>query len=242
MSELSSGTFERGFPTDWRIRPANFVQFDWCAHTRNMVHLWLPEGVMTADERPLFILSEEADFAFKRVGDEHWVHTFTKPDTLGLHAEYCAIPDGVSISLEVTNLTDRTWPNVTAGVCAQLAAAPDFVDLALERTFAVSEGELVPMAQPVREGLVHHYGSSATATENFIAVNSRKSGFVVAKWWEGEPVGVAGNCHGSIACIHAPPGYGALEPGKSAKRTGGLYFMPGDVEDALRRYRAEATG
>lgn len=241
MSDPDRPMFQRGFPTDWRIRPANMVQFDWQAHTRNMIHLWLPEGVGNPDGSLLFILSEEADFTFERLGEEHWAHTFEKPGSFGLRGECRAIADGVSMSLQITNLSDQRWESVAPGVCVQLAAAPDFADTTLQRTFTVSNDELVPMQQPQRTGPTHHYGCSSPATENFIAVNSDPPGYVLAQWWEGGPVSVGGNCHPSMACIHSPPALGAIEPGESATCVGGLYFMPGDVGAALERYRADVA-
>ena len=79
--------FAAGFPTDWQIRPANYIQLDWLAYTRNFIHIWLPEGVSTGHNTALFILSEETDFHFTRLASHQWVHTFEKPGVLSLRGE-----------------------------------------------------------------------------------------------------------------------------------------------------------
>ena len=232
--------FEPGFPSDWPVRPANFLQFDWLAHTRNLIHLWLPEGVSTAGGCPLFILSEEVSFHFARPSADEWVLSFAKPGVIALRGACRNIEDGLALSLEVSNLSDEVWKSVRGGVCVQLAAAPDFVDAALERTFVAVDGRLVPASQPdSRDGLTHHYQPRPAPTENFIAVASRPDGYVVAQWWEGVPCGVGGNCQPSIACIHAPPAMGDLPPGGGATRSGRLYLMPGSVQDAYERFLRE---
>lgn len=240
MQERRAVPFEPGFPTDWPVRPANSLQFDWLAHTRNFVHLWLPEGVSSDGDHLLFILSEEVSFHFAHPTADEWVLTFKKPGVIALRGSCRNIRDGVALSLEVSNLSDRVWESVQGGVCVQLACAPDFVDLRLERTVVVADGRLVPASQPAsRSGPTHHYRPRTAPTENFIAVVSRPDGYVVAQWWEGAPSGVGGNCHPSMACIHAPPAFGQLRPGQSAARSGRLYMMPGRSEDAYERFLTE---
>ena len=36
--------FKRGYPDDYPIRPANLMQLDWMANTRNMINIWLPHS------------------------------------------------------------------------------------------------------------------------------------------------------------------------------------------------------
>jgi len=240
MGKHARVPFAPGFPTDWPVRPANLLQLDWQAHTRNLINIWLPEGVHADGGRVLFILSEEVSFEFARPSADEWVLTFTKPGAVALRGACRNMQDGVALSLELTNLSDRVWENVRGGVCVQLAAAPDFVDLALERTFIVADGALAAAPQPaIRKGPTHHYHPLALPTENFIAVASRPAGYVVAQWWEGDPGGVGGNCHPSMACIHAPPAFGRLAPGESATRAGRLYMMPGSPQDAYERFLGE---
>ena len=45
MSGQPDSALPEGFPGDYRIRPAHYVQLDVGATTRNLVHIWLPESV-----------------------------------------------------------------------------------------------------------------------------------------------------------------------------------------------------
>lgn len=232
--------FTPGFPGDWPVRPANFLQLDWLAHTRNFIHIWLPEGVATDTGQVLFILQEVVNYHFTRPEPGLWVQSYEKAGVIALRAECRAVPDGVALALEVSNRGERDWEQALAGICVQLAAAPDFADEALARTFAASSGRLVLMRQPEhRTQVTHFYQPLEDATENFIAVASKTPGYVVAQWWEGPPASLGGNCHPSIACIHAQPTLGAVAAGDTVRREGRLYLMPGTVEDAYQRYRRE---
>ena len=234
--------FEPGFPGDWPVRPANSLQLDWRAHTRNFIHLWMPEGISTRSEpaAPLFILNEVADYRFSRPQEGLWVQEFTKPGVLSLRGECRDIANGVSLSLRVTNFSGRPWEGVIGGVCVQLAAAPDFTDPDRERTFGTADGKLIRMGEPRGfQGLTQHFSPATAPTENFICVESREPGFVLAQWWEGDGRFVGGNCHRSITCIHAPPDFGDIGPGQSVERTGRLYLMLGSAADALERYKDE---
>jgi len=233
--------FERGYHEDWQIRPANYIQLDWLAHMRNFIHIWLPEGVTTSNvDKPIFILREEVDFHFFRESPDYWVHTFEKPGVISLRSECLAIPDGVALALELTNLSPDDWEDVQGGVCVQLIAAPDFADCALERTFGVTDGRRIPPVQPDRSTpWSHHFRMRESSNDNFIAVASREPGYVVAQWWEGEPVNIGGNSDPSIACIHCQPGFGRIASGATKRREGRLYLMPGTIEDAYQRYRDE---
>jgi len=231
--------FTPGFPGDWPVRPANFLQLDWQAHTRNFIHIWLPEGVAIPGGDAVFILREVVDFRFTLPEPELWVVSYEKSGVIALRGECRAITEGVALALAITNLSETAWEETRPGVCVQLAAAPDFADPALERTVSVTDGRLCPMAPPEHVGLTAHYHPSAPPTENFIAVASRLPGFVIAQWWEGPPISVGGNSHPSIACLHAQPAFGRIAPGETVRREGRLYLMPGTVEEAYQRYVAE---
>lgn len=231
--------FQTGWPTDWPIRPANYIQLDYFARTRNFIHIWLPEGLHSGVRKVLFILNEPVSFHFERIGEHHWAHTFEKPGTLSLRGEVRPIAEGIEMSLRVMNLSDEDWPDLQPALCVQLIAAPDFADTGLERTFGMAGRARVPAAQPADLGKpIKHFVLAEPVADNFIAVESRCGEFVVAQWWPGAPR-VGGNCHGSIACIHAQPTFGPLAKGESTTRTGRLYLMAGSVEAAYSRYLAE---
>ncbi len=229
---LGAIPFTPGFPGDWPIRPANFLQLDWLARTRNFIHIWLPEGVATDNGQVLFILQEVVNYDFTRPEPGVWVQSYEKAGVIALRGECRAIPDGVALALEVSNGSDQDWEHALAGICVQLAAAPDFADYALERTFSPCSGRLCPMRQPdTRAGVTHFYRPLEPATA---------PGYVVAQWWEGPPASLGGNCHPSIACIQAQPALGTIAAGTTIRREGRLYLMPGTVEDAYQRYRRES--
>jgi len=234
--------FTPGFPLDWPVRPANYYQLDYFAHSRNFIHIWLPEGVNPGGtvKQALFILNEEVCYRFTKTAPDCWENSFTKPGSVALRGECRNLQDGLALSLELTNLSATDWPGTGAGVCVQLIAAPDFADTELTRTYSVTDGKLHRVGQPEsREKLLHFYSAKIPPTDNFIAVESTQPGYVIAQWWDSPPVSIGGNCQGSIACIHAHPTFGPIPAGKSVRREGRLYLMPGTPQDAYDRYRKE---
>ena len=177
------------------------------------------------------------------VGGEYGSHDF---DASAVMRIAVCFPDvyEIGMSNRALKIMYNLFESVDGIACERVfAAAPDLADLALDRTFTVTDGQLTPMAQPdSRNGITSHYGPAGEATENLIIVASKRPGYVAAQWWEGAPTSVGGNCHPSIACIHAPPSFGTLEPGHSATRRGRLYLMPGTPEDAYQRYRNDTGG
>jgi len=242
--------FPRGFPSDWPVRPGNFIQLDWLAATRNHIHLWLPEGVSARGHgRLLMILREEADFRFERTGEDRWRHWFEKPGLLRLEGSVAPIEHGIEMGLALTNLSDEDWRDVTAGVCVQFHAAPDFYDPERRRTFYPSGGRLRTFEGPCSEGeggRARFFGSGRDASSphppadaGLIGIHSKDGRHVAATWWEGARH-VGGNAHPATLCIHSDPVFGDIPAGASVSRRGRLYLMPGTPEDARERFQRDA--
>lgn len=242
--------FKPGFPEDYPIRPSNTLQLDWYASTRNMIDIWLPEGVGCAERGSLLmILHEEADFRFERQAKGSWRHEFEKPGLLRLVAVTRPIEDGIEMELAITNLSAEGWTDVSAGVCVQFHAAPDFLDPERRRTFYLVDGRLRPLSGPTFSDpyeINRFFRTSKdpadpaypAADVGFIAVEAADGKHTAALWWEGSKV-VGGNAHPATACIHADPQFGDIKAGATATCKGRLYLMPGTADQARKRFERE---
>jgi len=238
--------FKRGYPDDLPIRPANLIQLDWHASTRNMINIWMPESVSSSSHGTLvMILREPVNYHFTRTGEDCWSYWFEKPGVLRLEGGLGAIEGGVAMALEVRNLSGQLWYDVSAGICVQLHAAPDFYDPNRERTFYLSGGRLRTMEGPCKETTAGaFYGPRLfpdypEADVGFMGIRSEDNRYVVASWWESAST-VWGNAHRATLCIHTNPEYQDIAPGESKRRRGRLYLMAGTPEDALERFKADS--
>lgn len=237
--------FRPGFPGDFPIRPANLLQLDWRAVTRNMINIWLPEAVVSREGTHLFILQEDLCFNFLRRRDGGWEHRLTKPGVLSLTVTACGVEEGVGMSLALTNETADTWHEVHASVCVQFHAAPDFYDPERSRTFHLAGGELQAMQGPVRQAggdACRFYGHPhlpeyARSDTGFAVIEAPDGSHAAAQWWEGAS-GAWGNAHPATLCVHTDPGFGTLPPGQTVVRRGMLALMRGNRHDALVRFRS----
>ncbi len=239
--------FRPGFPGDYPVRPANLLQIDWFASTRNMINLWLPEAIGCRNLGTLlFILHEDVGFRFERTAEGHWRHTLVKPGCLSFEAVTKEIPSGLAMELAVTNLGGRDWESADAGICTQFHAAPDFYDPERRRTFYLSGGKMRMMTGPVNstaEDACRFYGPTRQdhyppADAGFIGIASADGHHTAATWWEGAET-VWGNAHPATLCIHSDPRFGDVPAGATIRRRGHLYLMDGSPEDALARFLRE---
>ena len=184
-------------------------------------------------------MNEDVDYHFATLSKGVWKNTFEKAGVIRIQGTCGEIRDGISMTLDLTNLSQHGYASVRANVCVQLAGAPDFTDVALERTFYAEDDQLKRFHAPAMDAqaLTAGYGSGQTV-ENFIVVASRDAGFTIAPWWQGA-ASAGGNRHPSFACIHAPPVFGVIEPGQTVSRQGRLYLMPGHPEDAFHRFLSD---
>ena len=144
--------------------------------------------------------------------------------------------------LTFSNLTERDWAEVGAGVCVQMQGAPDFRDPDRSRTFYLTAEGLHSMEGPVHEsggGMCLFFGSGRdgrpVATAPFICVEAVDGKHALGTWWEGAE-GCGGNCHPSTQCIHSNPTFGTIRASESVTRRGMLYLMPGTARDAYERF------
>ena len=149
MADELPGRLADGFPGDRRIRPAQFVQLDITVTTRNVINIWLPEGIHEAKGRcRYFVPGEVRTLRWERTerdgvcctGDVDGVVRFT-----GTVDEF---EFGAALSLTIENTTDQRLDGVSADPCVQLATAPDFVDLERRRTWWRKGGEWCPFPDP----------------------------------------------------------------------------------------------
>ena len=243
--------FVKGFPTDYPLRPCNQMQFDWWVVTRNILTIWMPEGIGAREPgRLLELLREDVSFVYDRTSEGWWRHGFTKPGVMRMEGVFEEIRDGVRLVLAIENLSDRDYRGVHATVCLRFPTAPDFYDLERERTFYVSGGQVRTFAEArlsgPENGACIFYGPlpEYPPDVSFIGIESKDGSHTAATWWQGA-VGAGGNCHAATHCIHSNPGFGDIPSGRTVTREGRLYMMPGTREDAWARYqkdRAEIGG
>lgn len=239
--------YRPGFPGDLPLRPSNQLQLDWFATTRNMIHLWLPEAIRCDHGLLFFLLQSDICFQYKPVDGGGWQHMFRMPELLECAVTVHPVSEGIEMKLSLTNLSECRWCDVSAASCTQFHAAPDFYDPERRRTFYLSGGELQTLQGPVKssgEGACLFYGHQhledyPAPDSGLVVIESGDSRFVAALWWEGATT-AWGNAHPATLCIHADPEFGEIAPGKTVTRTGRLYLMRGNREDALARFAASS--
>jgi len=159
-----------------------------------------------------------------------WENSFDEPGVLQFRGRCHPIEARMELELALTNDTKQVWHDVHANVCVSLATAPQFADPGLERTFYAAAEGLKPV---VREGLYEW-------AHGFIAVASEDGAATIAYGWPvqekpdrphvGDP---------ALACVHANPHYGTLEPGQPVVQRGVIYTLLGTPADAYQQFRME---
>lgn len=236
--------FVKGFPTDYPIRPSNQMQFDWWVATRNILTLWMPEGIAAREGRLLQLLREDVSFIYDRTPEGWWRHTFTKPGVMKMKGIFEEIQDGVRLILTIENMSENDYNGVHATVCLRFPTAPDFYDLERARTFYMNDGKLrflheAQLSGPENGACIFYKPlKNHPPDASFIGIASKDGSHVCATWWQGA-AGVSGNCHPATHCIHSNPGFGDIPPGKKVVREGRIYMMPGGPEDAWKRFMSD---
>jgi hypothetical protein len=232
---------KRGFPKDLPVRPAHALELDWWITQRNLIRIWLPEGLFAdAGEVVWFLLREPTDIRWSRIADDVWESRFEKKNACEIVTRTSKREDGIDFSIRLTNLSAMTWPNANMPVCVQLATAPDFCDPGLERTFYPgSQGwqKFDPKSvKAVYPGGCHFFGSMKLGDTHAaggaeIRVASRCGQWHLSHSFENAP-SVGGNCHETMCCVHANPVVGMVRPGETKEARGWLRVLNQPVTNA----------
>lgn len=224
------------------MRPAHAVQLDWWVTQRNIINIWLPEGVFADDKNIVwFLLRDPTNMRWTSGVDGTLESHCAMKKKCEIFSRTTPRDDGVDLMMRVTNLSDKLWPRTSLAVCVQLATAPDFRDPMLERTYFRAGGSwrkfdpaTVKQAYP---GGCHFYGGmkpvdDAPVERPEIRVASRCGKWHLSHHFP-QAVAVGGNCHETICCVHTNPILETIKPGESKEVTGWLRVRNEPVDAPL---------
>jgi len=226
-------TLPEGFPGDYRIRPAHYVQLDVGAATRNLINIWLPETVRCDGRSVLFLPQDVRTLTYVRTPGHGVRVSGEEPGMVGWSGTVEDCPFGVAIELEIANLSGRPLAGVGASPCFQLAAAPDFRDFALERTLYRSSGRWAKLPSSTAAPLARTRFSQPDEPQDLplIVVDSSTGPHALGLIFRsGQGIGV--NCQASFGCLHSSPPSADLGPGQTWRAAGRLFIHP-QGKDAL---------
>ena len=219
-----------------RAYPSNQMLIHWPYRGNNYIHVMMPEGVggrRESEEHRSHLFNgwrTATGFGYRSLGDGEWENSFDEPGVLQFRGRCHPIEARVELELALTNDTKQVWHDVSANVCVSLAAAPQFADPGLERTFYAAAEGLKPV---VREGV-------SEWAHGFIAVASEDGAATIAYGWPvQEKPGRPHVGDPALACVHANPHYGTLEPGQPVVQRGVIYTLLGTPADAYQQFRME---
>ena len=219
---------QRGFPQDLPVRPAHALQLDWRVTQRNLIPIWLPEGVSADGRWVWFLLREPPPLHWTVGGEAECEGRFELNDRCRVVARTAPRDDGIDLHLQVTNLTPAAWSTVRLTVCVQLAAAPDFRDPGLERTWYHTRGgwrkfdpQKTNRSYP---GGCHFYGTDYQPDKSDVDRFEIRVASPCGRWFFShcfpQATAVAGNCHESFCCVHSDPVFGPVAPGATGEARG----------------------
>jgi hypothetical protein len=230
----STGRLPDGFAGDRRVRPAQLFQLDVGLPNRNFIHIWLPETV-SADGEALFFVPRGEESGVWRIGAAGEVHcTRQLRPGLTLESAVSEVEHGAHLTLRLSNRSDRVLRGAAAQTCVQLAAAPDLVDTALERTFWRCQDRWRRFAITGRpqDGRCLFYGHAEPADLPLVVVASATGPYAAGLIFRGA-TSVGGNCQGSIACLHSNVPGRDLAPGDALELCGFLILHQGGRDAVL---------
>lgn len=197
-----------GFVGDRKIRPAQFFQLDVAMAGRNFIHIWLPEGVSTAQGKLFFVPGGEPSGTWELHPDGGVRCRRTVGGGLRMDSIVEEVDFGALLTLRLTNETGELLQRVSAPACVQLAAAPDLRDSGLQRTFWRCGGqwERFTIAGRPQGGRCLFYGHDRPVDLPLVVVSSATGPYAAGLIFRGA-TSVSGNCQGAIDCIHSnvPP-------------------------------------
>jgi len=158
--------------------------------------------------------------------------------------------DYVDFTIALKNLTSAIFTGVHTNTCFNSHHAPYFFDIERARTMVwdntgpvslMTRGVSGP-GEPLHGGVgVAAPGQQATASSRlarhpFIFIVSRDREYVIAQaYGDGRSVGT--NAH--YSCLHVSPVWPDIPPGQERSVTGKLYFLKGQPQDLLERWKRD---
>lgn len=217
-----------GFAGDRKIRPANTFQLDISAPNRNFINIWLPECVSCDTGMLSFMPWGEDRIVWKNDGDNRTCSRSDISSQLRIESVAEEVDFGVKLEMRLSNTSEAVLRDVTVHSCIQLAAAPDFRDPGLERTFWRSNGQWArfKVTSEVQDGRCIFYGHEGHPDIPLIVVESAVSSFAAGLVFRGATE-LGGNCQQYICCIHSLMPAFDIECGNSIVIEGRLFIHPG---------------
>lgn len=162
-----------------------------------------------------------------------------------MHAEFVAHKDFVEQRFTAVNGTGKPATFRTSS-CFNLQGHPMFYDLEQLRTFVLNAaGEFVPMRRLSRGGQCVRWIAGMNPAElgkdrrwALLAVVSRDGKAVMATGRAGPGSGYSVATNTLFTCLHTDSTVAVPAKGKTATRQL-FYFLKGDLDDLLRRFRAD---
>jgi hypothetical protein len=222
------------------LHPADQMVLNWMSSVgHNFIHILMPENVKdrktTGDVEYIYgcnTKEQSHSYAFRRIAADSWENTLEIPQRIRIRGLWKNIPDSLGMELELTNLSNEIWHDARATVCVSLAAAPGFADSELKRTYYPDPDSRNELRLVQRSG-------NYKWLYPFIAVASGQGVGAIAHWFENGSKPHEGN--EALACIHASPLYGRIEPAQSVSRRGAVYAMEGTPQEAYQRFLKEGN-
>ena len=245
-------------------RPAQVV-VELTADRVERANLWVPEIVEVGASGGFlpFAKIPQHPVAWIREDDASR-YDLDVPGLLTLSARIRAEESGFALDLEIGNSAAEDWGQVHACTCLQLTPAAAFLDLGWERTWVVTDGQLVRVGEMEQVGKGKPYYlfsmldgheaplrhrdpyrndakwcfTEATPDQGFICVSSIDASRTVWMGWEDVQY-LQCNAASAYGCIHANPYFGDIRKGERVSRRGRVEVVDGGAEVALESFLEE---
>ena len=184
----------------------------------------------------------------------------SQPGKVGIIGILKAGGDYVDYELTVTNNGEQPLGGVLASSCLATGGEPLFRDPEQRRTVIITEKGWTPVSNVNRgDGLrnlyrkyrvagteydkahpkLGQYEATTKAQSDLLAITSIDNQWVIAVAAQEGSVLMS---NAEYSCLHSEPHFGTIEPGKSIKRRGRLYFMRGSIEGLAKRAAEDGFG
>lgn len=219
-------------------------------------HVGVPEAIGSTS-LPAWFPNLKPDW--QQLDETQWESVGTWPDLLHYRVHVIPAEDYIDFEIELRNDTQEPWTQTLAFNCFKLGDSPTFKDHECARHWCRTNGEFKRLAEIPRvfgprptvqlydvEGqpkaaeipFVAAFNSTPANTplEGWLAVKSRDGGRLAAV--VSKPALFLFN-NMEFSCIHAAPGFGALQPGETGHALTRIYFVEMSLEAWHARMRQE---